>query len=90
MDNILDGNAPIVIDVRSRDEYAGGSYPGAINIPVDEIESRTGDLGNRDREIVLYCASGGRSSFALSILQRYSFTNLKNGGGFMQMMSTLK
>ncbi len=79
----------LIIDVRSQGEYAGGFYPGAINIPLDELESKISELGDRDREIILYCASGGRSSFAQSILQRYSFTNLTNGGGYNQMMATL-
>lgn len=87
--NPLAGNEKIVIDVRTPGEYAGGFYPGAVNIPLDEIEARVSDLGARDREIILYCASGGRSSYAVSILQSYGFTNLKNGGGIMSMMANL-
>ncbi len=84
------GSEPLVIDVRSRGEYAGGFFPNAINIPVDEIEGRIGDLGDRDREITLYCASGARSGMAQGILQRYNFTNLTNGGGYFQMMEKVK
>lgn len=84
----LSGNEPLVLDVRSPGEYAGGFYPGAVNIPVDLIESKASDLGDKGRDITLYCASGARSSYALQILTDLGFTNLKNGGGLMSMMSS--
>ena len=81
----LDG--PIVIDVRTPEEYAMGAYPDAVNIPLDEIPGRTGELGASEREITLYCASGARSAYAQRILVQNGFTNVKNGGGLMQMMA---
>ena len=88
--NKLEGNQAIVVDVRSPAEYAGGFYPGAINIPVETIESIATQFGDKDREITLYCASGGRSSYALQVLQSVGYTNLTNGGGLMTMMSGLQ
>lgn len=43
-----------VLDVRPAEEYAAGHLPGAINIPIDQLESRLGKLG-RKREVVAYC-----------------------------------
>jgi len=43
-----------VLDVRPAEEYAAGHLPGAINIPVDQLESRLAKLPRR-REIVAYC-----------------------------------
>lgn len=43
-----------VIDVRPAEEYAAGHVPGAINIPLPELQKRLGDLPKR-REIVAYC-----------------------------------
>ena len=43
-----------VIDVRPADEFALGHVPGAINIPLAELESRLAEF-DRDREIVAYC-----------------------------------
>jgi len=43
-----------VIDVRPSDEFAAGHVPGAINIPLDELEKRMAELG-KDKEIIAYC-----------------------------------
>jgi len=56
-------NGPIVIDVRSPEEFAMGAYQDAVNIPLDELQSRMEELGALDREIILYCASGARSGY---------------------------
>ena len=74
------------MDVRSTEEFSGGAYPSAINIPVDELQHRISELGGKTREITLYCASGARSGYGQRVLQQLGFTNVKNGGGLMQMM----
>jgi NADPH-dependent 2,4-dienoyl-CoA reductase/sulfur reductase-like enzyme/rhodanese-related sulfurtransferase len=79
-------NDPIVVDVRTSEEFEGGAYPGAINIPLDELQMRIIELGSKGREITLYCASGARSAYGQRGLQQMGFTNVKNGGGLMQMM----
>jgi NADPH-dependent 2,4-dienoyl-CoA reductase/sulfur reductase-like enzyme/rhodanese-related sulfurtransferase len=79
-------NEPIIVDVRSTEEFSGGAYPGAVNIPVDELQHRIGELGGKSREITLYCASGARSGYGQRVLHQLGFTNVKNGGGIMQMM----
>lgn len=81
---------PLIVDVRTREEFAGGAYPGAINIPLDEVQNRVNEFGAKDRKITLYCASGGRSSYAAQILTSFGYTNLENGGGLMHMMMRLK
>jgi len=79
---------PIVIDVRTPGEFAGGAYPGAVNIPLDELMSRLNQLGqNPNREIIVYCASGGRSAYAQRMLMQAGFSNVTNGGGISQMMN---
>ena len=77
---------PIVVDVRTTEEFLSGAFPGAINIPLDELQMRTNELGSQSREITLYCASGARSAYAQRVLQQMGFTNVKNGGGLMHMM----
>ena len=81
-------SGPLIVDTRTSNEFAYGAYPGAINIPLDEIESRVSELGNKDRNIILYCASGARSAYAVRILKHYGFTNAKNGGGLARMMAS--
>jgi len=80
-------NGPLIIDVRTPSEFKSGAYPKAINIPLDELQMRVDELGNRSRDITLYCASGARSAYGQRMLQQLGFTNVSNGGGIMQMMS---
>ena len=79
-------NKPLVVDVRTPMEFSGGAYPNAINISLDELETRIDELGSKDRDITLYCASGARSAYAQQLLRQMGYTNVKNGGGLMQMM----
>jgi len=79
-------NEPLIVDVRTTEEYHSGAFPGAINIPLDELQIRVIELGSKSREITLYCASGARSAYGQKGLQQMGFTNVKNGGGIVQMM----
>jgi len=74
-----------IIDVRSPEEFAEEAYPGARNIPVFEIEARAGELGPKDKPIVLYCASGARSAMAARILKSRGFSDVTNAGGLDDM-----
>ncbi len=77
---------PLVIDVRTPQEFRSGAFPGAINIPLDELQMHVDKLGDSSREITLYCASGARSAYGQRVLQQLGFKNVKNGGGISQMM----
>ncbi|MEI6554702.1 MAG: FAD-dependent oxidoreductase [Paludibacter sp.] len=77
---------PLIVDVRTPAEFAGGAYPGAVNIQLDELPSRINELGNKSRDITVYCASGARSAYAQRMLQQMGYTDVKNGGGLMHMM----
>jgi NADPH-dependent 2,4-dienoyl-CoA reductase/sulfur reductase-like enzyme/rhodanese-related sulfurtransferase len=79
-------NDPIVVDVRTPEEFRIGAFPNAINIPLDELQARVNELGSKSREITLYCASGARSAYAQKGLMQMGFTNVRNGGGIIQMM----
>jgi ArsR family transcriptional regulator len=50
---LRDGSV-VLLDVRPQDEYGLGHLPGALNIPLRELETRLGELP-RDQEIVAYC-----------------------------------
>jgi phage shock protein E len=58
----------VVVDVRTPAEFAGGHVPGALNVPLDALPARLGELP-ADRLIVVYCASGMRSARAASVLR---------------------
>lgn len=74
-----------IIDVRTRDEFDEGHYPGALHIPVAILGSKTMDLGPKNHPIVVYCASGARSAMAARILGQAGFTDVTNAGGLEDM-----
>ena len=70
----------LIVDVRTAEEYAGGHYANAVNIPVDQVESRLSEFGgDKNRTIVVYCRSGNRSGMAQRILQQNGFAHVLNG-----------
>ena len=75
----------LVVDVRSPAEFKSGHYPGAINIPVDEVSKRIGEFGAKEKPIIVYCASGGRSGSAKSFLESMGFKDVMNAGGLSNM-----
>ena len=79
-------NTPLIVDVRTPEEFRTGAFPGAVNIPLDELQVRVNELGSKSREITLYCASGARSAYGQRGLMQMGFTNVRNGGGIIQMM----
>jgi len=74
-----------VIDVRTKHEYGGGHYDGAMNVPLDTLASKLKMLGEKDAPLVVYCASGARSAQAASILKAAGFTDVTNAGGLANM-----
>lgn len=58
----------LLIDVRSPGEFAGGSVPGAKNIPVDQVSNHLKEL-NVGKPVVMYCRSGARSGSAVGTLR---------------------
>ena len=69
-----------LVDVRTRSEFAAGHIEGAVNIPVQELDGRAGELGAREKPLVLYCRSGARSSRAASRLKEQGFTQVHDLG----------
>lgn len=59
----------IVLDVRTKAEFADGHIKNAINIPVDQLSNNLSKLKDKNRCIVCCCASGMRSGTARRILQ---------------------
>lgn len=79
---------PLLIDVRSREEFASGHIPGAVNIPYDELPGRFGELAaDRDDEVVVYCRTGRRAKIAESALSEAGFRNVRDLEGHMTAWS---
>src|SRR5213075_1463532 len=76
----------VVVDVREAYEWRAGHIDGAHHIPLGELANRLDELP-RDADIVLYCASGARSSRALDVLRDAGFARAKHlKGGYVGFM----
>ena len=76
-----------VLDVRTADEFASGHIAGAVNIPVAELGQRMGEVAalvktDKAAPLVVYCASGRRSTQAQQELSAAGYSHVVNGGGF--------
>ena len=70
--HLNNGSGLLIIDVRSREAYAAGHIPGAINIPAERLAKRLDEI-RRDRTVVVYCAfrrPGHSSSESAGVLLR--------------------
>jgi len=68
------------VDVRTREEFARGALPGALNIPVDELRERTSELAAGD--IVVNCQVGQRGHIAVTLLNELGFHAKNLDGGY--------
>ena len=67
----------VLIDTRTPEEFAFGTIPGAVNIPVDDLRGRLDEVP-ADRPVVVFCAVGLRGYVALRILMGRGYTNVRN------------
>ena len=86
LDKIMNDKAEkeqyLVIDVREKHEYDAGHVRYAINISLNDIESRLSDIDDfKDKNIIVICRSGRRSRAAAEILQKNGFKKLFNADG---------
>ena len=73
----------LIIDVRTPREFTGGHVPGAINIPLADLETGVGSRApDKNRAILLHCLSGGRSAMAASQLKRMGYVSVFNLGSY--------
>lgn len=72
----------LLIDVRTKMEYSLGTWPGAINIPVDDLRERMQEIP-KDKKIIVSCAVGLRGYLAYRILMQNGYTHVRNlSGGY--------
>ncbi len=88
LDRAVRENRAYLIDSRTREEYANGHIPGAVNIPHTEMQASIARVP-KDRDVVLYCKAGVRSQKALEVLKAHGYTRLFNFGGVSQYQNAL-
>ena len=78
----------LIIDVRTAEEFAAGHFPGAINIPHEDIIQGIQEYNvGKDQTVLLYCRSGNRSGQAEVRLQSAGFSGAKNIGGLNALLA---
>jgi rhodanese-related sulfurtransferase len=76
------GGAPVVVDVRTAAEHAGGHVPGSLNIPLTHLQERIAEIPP-GRSVVVHCEGGYRSAIAASLLQHLGRSDARDlVGGF--------
>lgn len=78
-----------LVDVRTPGEFASGTVPGAVNIPLDTLPTQLAKF-NGKKTIVVFCRSGNRSAQAKNILVQNGFKNVINGGTWKDVNAIVK
>jgi phage shock protein E len=79
----------IIVDVRTKGEFAGGHIKGSVNIPLDGLAANLNKLKDKNRPVITCCASGMRSASAASLLRSRGYTDVHNGGGWASLSNRL-
>ena len=78
-------NGALLLDVRTKAEFAGGHAEGSKNIPLDQLSGNISKL-DKSKPIVAVCASGMRSGSAVNLLKKHGFTEVYNGGSWTKYL----
>jgi len=82
---IQSGHAPIVLDVRSEEEFRSGHIPGARNVPIDQLEGQLATLGiAKSDEVVVHCERGARAAKAEALLDAAGYQHVVDLQGHMK------
>ncbi|HRG57610.1 MAG TPA: rhodanese-like domain-containing protein [Bacteroidia bacterium] len=79
----------IILDVRSKGEYASGHIKGSVNISVDQLNNNLDKLKDKNKVIITCCASGMRSASAKAILRAKGYTKVYNGGSWYSLQNKI-
>lgn len=81
---MADGDAYILLDVRTPQEFEEGRIAGAISMPVDQLRERAeAELPEKSARIFVYCRSGNRSASAAQTLAEIGFLHVYDLGGIL-------
>lgn len=89
LSEVVNDPKTILVDVRSREEFAEGNVKNSINIPIDELESRLGEL-DKDKNIVVFCKLGIRAGKAEKLLKEKGFKHIHNGKTWQDVNALVK
>jgi rhodanese-related sulfurtransferase len=82
---IQSGHAPVILDVRTEEEYRAGHIPGARNVPIDQLAKQLPSLGiAKSDEVVVHCEMGGRAAKAEDVLAAAGYQHVVDLQGHMK------
>jgi len=81
----LISNGALIIDVRSKGEYAEGHVKGSVNVPLDQLSGYLKKIKDKNHTVITCCASGMRSASAKSFLKGQGYVNVYNGGSWLSL-----
>ena len=73
---LLDAGNVQVVDVRTKMEYNMGHYPGALHLPVSNMNEKSTSKLNKSKIVIVYCNTGQRARRAAEVLKKYEFNNV--------------
>jgi phage shock protein E len=80
IEDLIQENEGTIVDVRTREEFAGGHVVDSTNIPLQELEQQMDVLQALPQPLILCCASGGRSGMAQTMLSQKGIICYNAGG----------
>ncbi len=87
IEELLAGGA-VIVDVRTEREFNSGHINGSVNIPLDKLQKNISKL-KKSKPVITCCASGMRSATAKNILTNKGFTEVYNGGSWINLKRKL-
>jgi len=81
-DMLESGDQLNLVDVRESDEVAEGMIPGAVHIPLGDVEARMDEL-DKSKQYIVICRSGGRSGRATEFLDGSGYNVVNMTGGML-------
>lgn len=79
----------LILDVRTKNEFSEGHIPGAVNIPIEQLEKNLAKLKDKKTPIICCCASGMRSGMAKTMLKSKGYETVYNGGSWKTLKKSL-
>ena len=82
-------NGTLLVDVRSKEEFADGHVDGAVNIEWDKTDDLIAIIGDdKQRQVVFYCRSGNRAGKAKAVMEDKGYIGIFNATGFSALRAT--
>ncbi len=84
----LKSNGALIVDVRSPGEFKQGHYSGSVNVPLDRINQKIGNIKKKKKPVIAVCQSGMRSGRAVAIMKQNGI-EAYNAGSWAGLQSKL-